>query len=388
MLYPLSYGGAPPSASAPGARQDYGTWELSPCCDHLARGGAGRNAGIVAQSAPRDRRGLAHAPSRKDRRALRHPSSSGPCPPAPRTSPVPSQRPSPWAAPRLRRPGGAPPRLAQAPPRDAAARWVAARVPGAQRHARQRSGHALSAHHRGHPRPAGRRFGPGARPHAAEVDDRRRSGRTGPSGPRRLRQRSVHRRSGVDRFHHRSVGSIRTRSSHPAGPALGRERRVRPDDPRGVGAVGRDRRLPERCPPHRSVRSHHGVGDDRPASRQRPRSRCPGTSCSPSSAPRAPASRPCSRRSPVSRRRKGQVLFDGLDVYENYPVMRNKIGVVPQNDVVHAALTVRQTLEYAAELRERIDQVSRTSTSLTTSTSASRSCRAASAGAPPPPSSS
>ncbi|SDN21945.1 ABC-type multidrug transport system, ATPase component [Actinomyces ruminicola] len=48
---------------------------------------------------------------------------------------------------------------------------------------------------------------------------------------------------------------------------------------------------------------------------------------------------------------RGQVLFDGLDVYEHYPVMRNKIGVVPQNDVVHAALTVRQTLEYAAELR-------------------------------------
>ncbi|WP_168708074.1 ATP-binding cassette domain-containing protein [Actinomyces procaprae] len=48
---------------------------------------------------------------------------------------------------------------------------------------------------------------------------------------------------------------------------------------------------------------------------------------------------------------QGQVLFDGLDVYEHYPVMRNKIGVVPQNDVVHSALTVRQTLEYASELR-------------------------------------
>ncbi len=48
---------------------------------------------------------------------------------------------------------------------------------------------------------------------------------------------------------------------------------------------------------------------------------------------------------------EGQVLFDGLDVYEHYPVMRNKIGVVPQNDVIHSALTVRQTLEYAAELR-------------------------------------
>ena len=48
---------------------------------------------------------------------------------------------------------------------------------------------------------------------------------------------------------------------------------------------------------------------------------------------------------------KGQVLFDGLDVYSHYAVMRNRIGVVPQNDVVHADLTVRQTLQYAAELR-------------------------------------
>lgn len=65
---------------------------------------------------------------------------------------------------------------------------------------------------------------------------------------------------------------------------------------------------------------------------------------------------------------EGQVFSDGLDVYENYPVMRNKIGVIPLDDVVHSALTVRQTLEYAAELRfakdvtkaerrERIDQV-------------------------------
>ena len=64
----------------------------------------------------------------------------------------------------------------------------------------------------------------------------------------------------------------------------------------------------------------------------------------------------------------GQVLFDGLDVYEHYPVMRNKIGVVPQSDVIHSALTVRQTLAYAAELRfakdvskaerrQRIDEV-------------------------------
>ena len=48
---------------------------------------------------------------------------------------------------------------------------------------------------------------------------------------------------------------------------------------------------------------------------------------------------------------KGQVLFNGMDVYEHYEVLRNMIGVVPQNDVVHADLTVRQTLQYAAELR-------------------------------------
>lgn len=48
---------------------------------------------------------------------------------------------------------------------------------------------------------------------------------------------------------------------------------------------------------------------------------------------------------------KGKVLFNGLDVYEHYPVMRNKIGVVPQSDVIHSDLTVRKTLEYAAELR-------------------------------------
>ncbi|WP_159625889.1 ATP-binding cassette domain-containing protein [Actinomyces sp. zg296] len=47
----------------------------------------------------------------------------------------------------------------------------------------------------------------------------------------------------------------------------------------------------------------------------------------------------------------GQVLFDGIDVYDHYPIMRNKIGVVPQNDVIHQALTVQQTMDYAAELR-------------------------------------
>lgn len=47
----------------------------------------------------------------------------------------------------------------------------------------------------------------------------------------------------------------------------------------------------------------------------------------------------------------GKVYFNGFDVYEQYAVMGNSIGVVPQNDVIHSALTVRQTLQYAAELR-------------------------------------
>nr|WP_250649177.1 MULTISPECIES: ATP-binding cassette domain-containing protein [unclassified Actinomyces] len=51
------------------------------------------------------------------------------------------------------------------------------------------------------------------------------------------------------------------------------------------------------------------------------------------------------------RAQEGQVLFNGMDVYEHYETMRNMIGVVPQNDVVHANLTVAQTLQYAAELR-------------------------------------
>jgi len=47
----------------------------------------------------------------------------------------------------------------------------------------------------------------------------------------------------------------------------------------------------------------------------------------------------------------GQVLFEGRDLYQNYPELRHRIGVVPQDDVVHSQLTVRQALGYASELR-------------------------------------
>ncbi|MGD9619839.1 MAG: FHA domain-containing protein [Mycolicibacterium sp.] len=47
----------------------------------------------------------------------------------------------------------------------------------------------------------------------------------------------------------------------------------------------------------------------------------------------------------------GQVSFEGHDVHSEYASLRSRIGMVPQDDVVHGQLTVRQALRYAAELR-------------------------------------
>ncbi len=50
-------------------------------------------------------------------------------------------------------------------------------------------------------------------------------------------------------------------------------------------------------------------------------------------------------------RSAGVVAFDGHDVHAEYASMRSRIGVVPQDDVVHRQLTLEQALSYAAELR-------------------------------------
>src|SRR5690349_5259262 len=50
-------------------------------------------------------------------------------------------------------------------------------------------------------------------------------------------------------------------------------------------------------------------------------------------------------------RSAGLVAFDGHDVHADYASMRSRIGMVPQDDVVHRQLTVEQALSYAAELR-------------------------------------
>ncbi len=47
----------------------------------------------------------------------------------------------------------------------------------------------------------------------------------------------------------------------------------------------------------------------------------------------------------------GSVCFEGHDIHKEYASMRSRIGMVPQDDVVHRQLTVNQALGYAAELR-------------------------------------
>ncbi|QUR69736.1 FHA domain-containing protein [Mycobacterium spongiae] len=47
----------------------------------------------------------------------------------------------------------------------------------------------------------------------------------------------------------------------------------------------------------------------------------------------------------------GTVTFEGHNVHAEYASLRSRIGMVPQDDVVHGQLTVKQALMYAAELR-------------------------------------
>ncbi|MGV0991700.1 MAG: ATP-binding cassette domain-containing protein [Mycobacterium sp.] len=47
----------------------------------------------------------------------------------------------------------------------------------------------------------------------------------------------------------------------------------------------------------------------------------------------------------------GTVSFEGHNIHADYASLRSRIGMVPQDDVVHGQLTVQQALMYAAELR-------------------------------------
>lgn len=53
----------------------------------------------------------------------------------------------------------------------------------------------------------------------------------------------------------------------------------------------------------------------------------------------------------ATRPTSGTVTFDAHDVRAENALLRNRIGMVPQDDVVHRQLTIDQALGYAAELR-------------------------------------
>jgi len=52
----------------------------------------------------------------------------------------------------------------------------------------------------------------------------------------------------------------------------------------------------------------------------------------------------------------GRVIVNGrIDVYKDFDAIRSTIGYVPQTDIIHMELTVRQALDYAAQLRMPAD---------------------------------
>ncbi|NYD34562.1 FHA domain-containing protein [Actinomycetospora corticicola] len=48
---------------------------------------------------------------------------------------------------------------------------------------------------------------------------------------------------------------------------------------------------------------------------------------------------------------EGRVEYAGRDLYADYDELRQRIGLVPQDDILHPQLSVRKALHYAAELR-------------------------------------
>ncbi|GAA4798280.1 FHA domain-containing protein [Streptomyces ziwulingensis] len=48
---------------------------------------------------------------------------------------------------------------------------------------------------------------------------------------------------------------------------------------------------------------------------------------------------------------QGEVLYDNRDLYKQFAELRQRIGLVPQDDILHKELTVKRALKYAAKLR-------------------------------------
>lgn len=48
---------------------------------------------------------------------------------------------------------------------------------------------------------------------------------------------------------------------------------------------------------------------------------------------------------------EGEVLYDSRNLYKQFAELRQRIGLVPQDDILHKELTIRKALRYAAKLR-------------------------------------
>ncbi len=48
---------------------------------------------------------------------------------------------------------------------------------------------------------------------------------------------------------------------------------------------------------------------------------------------------------------EGKMLYDGRDLYKQYAELRHRIGLVPQENILHTQLSARRALGFAAELR-------------------------------------
>lgn len=57
----------------------------------------------------------------------------------------------------------------------------------------------------------------------------------------------------------------------------------------------------------------------------------------------------------INKPTAGSVQFDGFSVYENYELLSSRIGMVPQEDVLHTSLKLNTALNYAAKLRLNVD---------------------------------
>lgn len=56
---------------------------------------------------------------------------------------------------------------------------------------------------------------------------------------------------------------------------------------------------------------------------------------------------------------QGDVLYDNRNLYKQFAELRQRIGLVPQDDILHKELTVKKALKYAAKLRFPADTTGR-----------------------------